>query len=37
MIAYRISGSLWPPILMHWITVLVWTMFLGGKKLLTGA
>lgn len=37
MIAYRISGSLWPPILMHWITVLIWTMFLGGKKLLTGA
>ena len=36
-ISYQISGSLWPPMLMHWITVLVWTMFLGGKRLLTGS
>jgi len=35
--AYRISASLWPPIVMHWITVVVWTMFLGGKRLLTGS
>ena len=36
-LAYRMSGSLWPPILMHWTTVVVWTVFLGGKRLLTGA
>lgn len=36
-IAYRISGSLWPPILMHWLTVVTWTMFFGGKRLLTGS
>ena len=37
MIAYRLSASLWPPILMHWITVVIWTLFLGGKRLLTGS
>jgi len=35
-IAYRISGSLWPPIAMHWMTVVCWTVFFGGKRLLTG-
>lgn len=37
MIAYRISASLWPSILMHWMTVVVWTMFLGGKRMLSGS
>lgn len=36
-LTYRISGSLWPPILIHWLTVVTWTVFLGGKRLLTGS
>jgi predicted Abi (CAAX) family protease len=36
-IAYQLSGSLWPSILMHWATVVTWTMLLGGKRVLTGA
>jgi len=35
-VAYRVSGSIWPPVAMHWMTVLVWTMTLGGKRLLSG-
>ena len=27
---YLRSGSIWPPILFHWFTVVVWIMFLGG-------
>ncbi|HJT50321.1 MAG TPA: CPBP family glutamic-type intramembrane protease, partial [Nitrosospira sp.] len=27
---YLKSGSIWPPILFHWFTVVVWIMFLGG-------
>lgn len=23
-IAYRISGSVWPPVVIHWITVIAW-------------
>ncbi len=34
--AYRVSGSLWPPVMMHWITGVSWTLFLGGKKWLIG-
>lgn len=30
--AYRISGSLWPPVLIHWLTVVVWMLFLGGRN-----
>lgn len=29
-ITYLKSGSIWPPILIHWLTVVVWIMFLGG-------
>jgi len=29
-LAYVSSGSLWPSILMHWITVTFWIEFLGG-------
>ena len=32
--AYFISKSLWPPVVMHWLTVLVWLWFLGGEALL---
>lgn len=35
--AYLISGSIWPPVLMHWITVTVWMLFLGGRTLLQSA
>ncbi len=30
------SGSLWPPILLHWLTVFVWLGFLGGRAALEG-
>jgi predicted Abi (CAAX) family protease len=33
-VAYRISGSIWPPVAMHWATVAVWTICLGGKRML---
>jgi predicted Abi (CAAX) family protease len=28
--AYLVSGSLWPPVVMHWVSVTVWIEFLGG-------
>lgn len=31
--SYIVSGSLWHPILIHWVTVLVWVFFLGGYDL----
>ncbi|MDZ4850812.1 MAG: CPBP family glutamic-type intramembrane protease [Pirellulaceae bacterium] len=31
--AYVRSRSLWTPILIHWLTVLVWVLFLGGRNL----
>lgn len=33
-ISYIISQSLWTPIIIHWLTVLVWVMFLGGRNLI---
>ncbi|HLX61340.1 MAG TPA: CPBP family glutamic-type intramembrane protease [Planctomycetota bacterium] len=33
-IGYQISGSIWPPVAMHWGTVVVWTICLGGKRML---
>jgi uncharacterized protein len=33
-LAYLMSGSLWPPVLIHWVTGVVWSMFLGGRRLL---
>lgn len=33
-LGYIWSRSLWTPVLMHWITVLVWVLFLGGRNLL---
>jgi predicted Abi (CAAX) family protease len=35
VIAYQATGSLWPPLLLHWIVVLVWLEFLDGRRLLT--
>ncbi len=31
--AYLRTGSLWVSILIHWLTVLVWVFFLGGRNL----
>jgi predicted Abi (CAAX) family protease len=34
--AYLISGSIWPPVLIHWILVTVWILLLGGREYLEG-
>ncbi|XOZ34438.1 type II CAAX prenyl endopeptidase Rce1 family protein [Halomonadaceae bacterium KBTZ08] len=31
--SYVISRSIWPPVLIHWATVTVWVLFLGGRNL----
>jgi predicted Abi (CAAX) family protease len=31
---YWISRSIWPPTLLHWLTVIIWIWFLGGHALL---
>jgi len=33
-VAYVISGSIWPSILIHWISVTLWILLLGGQALL---
>ena len=35
-IAYARSGSLWVPVVMHWITVLLWILLLGGRNVVAG-
>lgn len=37
VIAYQATGSLWPPLLLHWVVVLVWLEVLNGRGLLTQA
>lgn len=32
--AYVTSGSIWPAVLMHWLTVVLWILTLGGYALL---
>jgi predicted Abi (CAAX) family protease len=32
--AYLLSGSIWLPVLIHWLTVTVWLLLLGGQALL---
>lgn len=32
--AYFVSGSIWPPVLIHWLTVTIWLLLLGGQALL---
>jgi predicted Abi (CAAX) family protease len=34
-VAYWISRSIWPPVVMHWATVVVWLWLLGGQSLLS--
>jgi len=31
--AYVVSKSLWVPVLIHWVTVVMWVFFLGGRNL----
>jgi predicted Abi (CAAX) family protease len=31
---YFISRSIWPPVAIHWLTVVTWIWFLGGQALL---
>lgn len=31
-LSYLQSGSLWMPVFMHWLIVVVWLLFLGGYK-----
>jgi predicted Abi (CAAX) family protease len=33
-LAYLQSGSLWPPVAIHWAVVVVWLLFLGGYRML---
>jgi predicted Abi (CAAX) family protease len=33
-LSYILSRSLWVPIIIHWLTVVVWVLFLGGRNLL---
>ncbi|HZR23106.1 MAG TPA: CPBP family glutamic-type intramembrane protease [Vicinamibacterales bacterium] len=32
--AYLISGSIWPSVVIHWLTVTLWILLLGGQRLL---
>jgi predicted Abi (CAAX) family protease len=32
--AYVLSGSLWVPVVIHWLSVTVWVLLLGGRNLL---
>jgi predicted Abi (CAAX) family protease len=34
--AYWISKSIWPPVVIHWVTVIAWLCLLGGQALLSG-
>ncbi|MBW4529106.1 MAG: CPBP family intramembrane metalloprotease [Aphanothece saxicola GSE-SYN-MK-01-06B] len=32
VIAYLATGSIWPPVLIHWLVVLIWLELLGGRS-----
>ena len=34
--AYFISRSIWPSVVIHWLTVVLWVFTLGGQALLSG-
>lgn len=36
-LAYFASSSIWPPVLIHWLTVVSWILWLGGNRLLRPA
>ncbi|MFL1465962.1 type II CAAX prenyl endopeptidase Rce1 family protein [Marinobacter sp. HN1S83] len=31
---YALSRSIWVPVIIHWVTVTVWVLFLGGRNLM---
>jgi uncharacterized protein len=31
--SYLLSRSIWVPVIIHWLTVVVWVLFLGGRNL----
>ena len=31
-VSYVLSRSLWTPIIIHWLTVVIWVIFLGGRN-----
>ena len=33
-LSYIYSRSLWAPIIIHWITTVIWVIFLGGRNLI---
>ena len=33
-VAYIYSKSLWVPIIIHWLTVIIWVLLLGGRNLI---
>lgn len=35
-LSYLQSGSLWPPVVIHWLIVVVWLLLLGGYRELHG-
>lgn len=35
MISYSLTGSLWPPVIIHWIVVVIWLFALGGQEKLS--
>ncbi|MEL6221690.1 MAG: CPBP family glutamic-type intramembrane protease [Cyanobacteria bacterium J06627_8] len=34
-LAYLTSGSLWPPVILHWVIVVLWLLCLGGDRRMT--
>lgn len=32
VVAYQSTGSIWPPVLIHWLVVLIWLELLGGRS-----
>ncbi|HUK34798.1 MAG TPA: CPBP family glutamic-type intramembrane protease, partial [Vicinamibacterales bacterium] len=32
---YFVSRSIWPPVVIHWVTVVTWMWFLGGYALIS--
>ncbi|MEO1300391.1 MAG: CPBP family glutamic-type intramembrane protease [Cyanobacteria bacterium J06636_16] len=35
--SYVVSKSIWVPVMIHWATLTVWVLFLGGRDLLLGS
>ncbi|HMZ78469.1 MAG TPA: CPBP family glutamic-type intramembrane protease [Acidobacteriota bacterium] len=35
-LVYLRTGSIWPPVILHWMSVVVWITLLGGKARLMG-